>query len=471
MKFAPTLLAVALYFTPAFGADSASKTIDLQPAPKHTATVFTLLDNSGGTFEQAGTVQAGDRESDGLVQGFFGYDLATLPRNAVITSAQLTVRQELTHFRGTPYVLGKLYVEPGLLNAQGKRVLNKGALLAGARVLSTDATGIIKTVDITALLQQQWRPNVASALFRVRFEKLTDKDKQTDRADFTPGALRVTYTLAPPVNGKIAFVSKRDGLDDIYSINADGSGLKRLTNDPGFDIDPCYSADGSKIAFVSNRNYYFDVFVMNADGSGERRVTDCATLSSSMGYDASTSEPSFSPDGQNIIFSGNFAGDWDIYQIRIDGGILRRLTSAPGWDGYPSYSPDGKKIAFCSTRESAEGELYVMNSDGTGVKRLTNQSPVWDAEPTFTADSSKIIFSSNPEENLTLYQVNVDGIGYKRLAIGSATSNSPDVSPDGRKIVFARDGNLWVMNVDGSGAALLLSNTADDASPTWAPAR
>jgi Tol biopolymer transport system component len=79
-------------------------------------------------------------------------------------------------------------------------------------------------------------------------------------------------TVAP--EGRIAFTSDRDGNPEIYLMDADGTGIERLTDDPAQDLYPAWSPDGTKIAFASDRDGDFDLYVMDADGTGERRLTD-----------------------------------------------------------------------------------------------------------------------------------------------------------------------------------------------------
>ena len=115
----------------------------------------------------------------------------------------------------------------------------------------------------------------------------------------------------PIAAGRIAFGSDRDGNEEIYLMNADGSGLIRLTDDPGRDGNPSWSPDGERIAFHSNRDGNWNVYVMNADGSGVTRLTDNS---------AGGSSPSWSPDGGRIAFeSDRDGGNWETYVMNADG--------------------------------------------------------------------------------------------------------------------------------------------------------
>jgi Tol biopolymer transport system component len=103
-------------------------------------------------------------------------------------------------------------------------------------------------------------------------------------------------------------------------MNADGSGLRRLTRNPAVDADPTWSPDGRRIAFESKRGGNFDIYVMNADGSGQRRLTQ------------SGGDPAWSPDGRRIAF----VGDSGIYVMHADGSGLRSLTPNAG-DAFPGW--------------------------------------------------------------------------------------------------------------------------------------
>jgi YD repeat-containing protein len=127
--------------------------------------------------------------------------------------------------------------------------------------------------------------------------------------------------------GKIAFSSNRDGNHEIYLMNADGSGVTRLTNNTASDTLPSFSPDGSKIAFVSDRDGNPEIYVMNADGTGQTRLTN---------HLADDSAPAFGPGGTKIVFSSNRDGNREIYTMNTDGSSVLRLTTNPANETSPA---------------------------------------------------------------------------------------------------------------------------------------
>jgi TolB protein len=197
-----------------------------------------------------------------------------------------------------------------------------------------------------------------------------------------------------PDGQKIVFVSLRDSLVDphhcggdecnyeIYIMDSNGSNIQRLTDNPGYDGEPSWSPDSKQITFTSSRNGKDEIYIMNSDGSDITQITNNLAINS---------HPSWSPIGRQIVFASNLGGNHDIYVMNIDGSNLKRLTFSKGDNSEPSWSADGRRIIFISTRDNPDietckyycnDEIYVMESDGTSVIRLTNtagieSAPVW----------------------------------------------------------------------------------------------
>jgi Tol biopolymer transport system component len=192
-----------------------------------------------------------------------------------------------------------------------------------------------------------------------------------------------------PDGRRIVFWSLRDGNPEIYVMNADGSHQTNLTQSSANDRLPTpveflahhstWSPDGKQIAYVSSQAGVDDVWVMNADGTGKHNVTH--SRSGVLG------DPAWSPDGRKIAF---VAGPWknlNIWVVNADRGAARRLTFAPGRNYSPAWSPDGRKIAFESQRDG-NYEIYLMNADGTAQTNLT-KSPAQEGRITWSPPATR----------------------------------------------------------------------------------
>ncbi|MEZ4727347.1 MAG: SH3 domain-containing protein [Caldilineaceae bacterium] len=162
------------------------------------------------------------------------------------------------------------------------------------------------------------------------------------------------YPTVSPDGQRVAFVSDRDGNQEIYVVNVDGSNLTRLTYAPGSDKWPAWSPDGQRLAFDSERDGNRELYIMNADGSGVFRVTN---------HWAEDGAPSWSPDSKQLVFHSNRDGNHEIYTMNVDGSNLRRLTYHTGHEWTPAWSPDGTQIAFMGYHDSQSADIYLMDTN------------------------------------------------------------------------------------------------------------
>lgn len=211
-----------------------------------------------------------------------------------------------------------------------------------------------------------------------------------------------------PDGKKVVFMSDRDGNPELYVLDIKKDRLTRLTENEAADLEPSWSPDGKYIAFVSSREGGRDVFVMKADGSEVRKVNQTQGV---------YARPSWSGNGKSLVYFSNKEGNWEVYHVKADGSDEKNLTNDEGSDFYGALSPDGKQAVFVSTRVgNRERHLYVVNTDGTGLKQLTNSGtparsnhyPIWTAE-------NRIVFISNRTGTYQVYAVDPSGDNLQQL--------------------------------------------------------
>jgi uncharacterized repeat protein (TIGR01451 family) len=263
--------------------------------------------------------------------------------------------------------------------------------------------------------------------------------------------------------GKIVFSSNRDGNKEIYVMNADGTNQTRITNDPGADITPAWSPDGSKIAFSSNRSGNHDIWVMNADGTNPVRLT-----SSPIFEDA----PDWSPDGTRIIFNRGLNDSSDVFIMNADGSNQIQLTTWTRFDGDPVFSPDGLKIAY--SRQYDPWDIVLINTDGSGFTNFTN-SAVGQHNTTaaWSPDGTRLAFARlHNGNNYELGYQALAGGGFVRLTTTPGHEHFPAWSPDSTKLVYnSQPAGVWqvfVMNADGTEQVNISNNAYSDENPDWA---
>lgn len=185
--------------------------------------------------------------------------------------------------------------------------------------------------------------------------------------------------------GAIAFYSNGGASSNIWSVAPDGSRLVQFTQGSSKHA-PSWSADGRKIAFVSDRKGRNDVWVINADGSGQSRITVLA---------GQANHPSFSPDGSALVFSETLNDRASLMVVDVDGAGLRPLTSGPYQDWNPSWGAGG--IIFSTNRDpgSEHWKAWVIRPDGTGLQKCGDflaLDPVWTKE-------GNVLFSDETARN------------------------------------------------------------------------
>ncbi len=253
--------------------------------------------------------------------------------------------------------------------------------------------------------------------------------------------------------GFIAFHSFRDGNGEIYVMNADGSGAKRLTTTPGEDSCPHFSPDAAQIVFTSERDGNAQVYVINRDGTNPQRLTQT---------DAKEMHPAWTPDGGRIVY----ARGGDLWIMDAGGTNQTQLTRGLRAE-LPFVTADGRRVVY-SDMSAGNYDVNVMNIDGSDIK------------PVFAGAEMEVFARPAPTGNrLALMRggrnitvVGFDGADPQRLRSGG---ENPCWSPDGSGLAFhsTQTGNyeIYRMDADGRNVVNLTRNSGNDFWPSWAAAR
>lgn len=273
-----------------------------------------------------------------------------------------------------------------------------------------------------------------------------------------------------PDGSRILFERAVDGAKDIFSVNADGSGLVNLTaGAPGDDNGPVWSPDGKYIAFVSERNYTAsgaDMFVMEADGRNPMLV------------DIKADGASWSPDGAKLAYGSYKNVRFQIYVANRDGTGSVNISNTNFSDVSPRWSPDGTKIAFEGLRGGINPAAFLMNADGTNQQALA-PSLQFAVRPVWSPDGRRLAFqgSATMDSADDVYRVDADRTGLLNLTSGIvAEDRSASWSPDGKQlaIVSRRNGNFEIYRINDDGTEPLRLTTSDffqESAPAWSPCK
>jgi WD40-like Beta Propeller Repeat len=260
----------------------------------------------------------------------------------------------------------------------------------------------------------------------------------------------------PVTNGPIAYESGFGDEVDIAIANPDGTNLDpALVTSPGADRDPAFSVDGKQLAFTSTRDGNEEIYRAQVDGTQPVNLTRDP---------ARDHDPDWAADGR-IAFASDRAGGSHIFAMGADGGGLRQLTAGPDDQQQPSWSPDGREIVFVSA-EAGNPDLYVLDA-GTGAVRRLTDTPAPEADPSW-GPVGAIAFTAGAFGSQQVFRIGARGGDLRQLTTGLPDNHFPAWSPDGARIALTSAGSNRIVNADRSdqdGSVFQFSGIGRD--PKW----
>jgi TolB protein len=232
---------------------------------------------------------------------------------------------------------------------------------------------ITRSLDITPA----WSPDaraIAYTSYRTGFQDIIVSYIYEGRYSNPTAGTSEKQNFLPawsPDGTRLAFTSNRDGNSEIYVINRDGSGLRRLTNHPAIDVTPTWSPTGQQIAFTSDRTGSPQIWVMNDDGSETHKITN----------ESKCDRPTWSISPNNeIAYASQTGAGFDIRLYDVASAKSMTVTDGIGSNESPAFSPNGRHIAFTSTR-AGKAQIFLIDRDGKNLQQVTrtgmNRYPNW----------------------------------------------------------------------------------------------
>ena len=252
---------------------------------------------------------------------------------------------------------------------------------------------------------------------------------------------------------------------ELYIMNADGSGRTQLTDNSVDDVAASLSPDGRKVAFSRiAADGTADIFIADLVDSGgfalEGEVQLTRTEESEYGG-------VWSPDGRTLLTMLRTITDvgdvWDIAAVSVESGEVRPLTSSEDWDLTPSWSPNGELILYTSG-PLPDFDLYTMKADGSDIRPLTSEH-LGDVDAAWSPDGSQIAFVRGSGETTFIYLMDSTGSGAPTELVSGW---SPCWSLDGKRIMFVREGDLWVITLEDAREQQITDTPGEeDGAPYW----
>jgi Tol biopolymer transport system component len=290
---------------------------------------------------------------------------------------------------------------------------------------------------------------------------------------FTPIPIEPTVTRTPrPVNahgGSIIFTCTRGQTNHLCLVNADGSGFQQITNAERNDYYPTFDPLTNNVVFAASYQGGFDLFAVDL------KTNNVSQLTYNIG---NVFSPSFSPDGQQIVFVNRVGGGpYSLWVSGRNGEFPHSIYTGTNTIVATSWSPSGDRIAFAMAVDQQNSyELFLLNADDLNQppQRITKGLPGIDGSLVWSPDAKNLLFCAGPDKLKNIYRADINNEIPIQLTSGGFNDAAAAYSPDGQFIVFNSlrnnvNANLYIMRSDGSDEHQLTTDTEPDWQPQWGP--
>jgi Tol biopolymer transport system component len=343
------------------------------------------------------------------------------------------------------------------------------AILLAAKLIISSSISLNKSVDSenTSIIENDYSVDSQNST-----DNLITSDQILSEEDAIP---------CPSLSSYIVFISERDGNQEIYLMNPDGSNQINLTNNKNNDYMLQLSPNGKNIVFLSDRkntSYEIESFVVSSKEykadiphqSNQSYIdlnvieTNACTISrliSDFGY-----KPFYWRNNNEITYIDEYG---TICSIHLNSTNKKSLKEGLQYIGELNWSSDGNKIAYgCNN-------VYIWYSESDIIEKLTN-FPYCELcngcqviKTYWSPDNSKIAFLSIKDSNSEIYMINEDGTNMVRLTSNAVADTDPAWSPDSNKIAFCSNGNIHTIDINTMQDIQLTDSPNYDSEPAWSP--
>jgi TolB protein len=432
-----------------------------------------------GLFAQDAVIAVGEAEQD--------KDKVVIDDSELheLNGDQKRLSSELLELLRNDFVFYKHKFNPVDYSDKGKNSFSKPDLekwqaggvtyFVASKITSSSGYSIEASFKVWSILTQK---QIFSKSFKVTKDELRSTGHQI--AD----ALYQSITGKPSIfTSKIVFISDRTSGKDIekelYIMDFDGRRVDKLTNFHSVVLSPSVAPDNSKIMFsliaprkeISREKVRI---IKNIDlKTLDLRTKKIETISDRPGINSGAI---FGAKGDIIYLTLSFSGNADVYEMNVQSGRMRKITSHYGDDVDPSITRDGSLMTFLSNRPG-RAHIYTMDPSETekNVKRISFVGQ-FNATPRFSPDGKEIAFTSWVDNSFDLYRIGSDGNNLVRLTKNFGSNEEPAYSPDGEFIIFTSKRivsrnkaiqDIYIMNREGEILGQLTQDFGRCFSPQW----